>query len=232
MLLQKAKRDKSIAKSSSFTKECRVHPDFLAVLASDRELEELVQFCTDPQEYSIFCADPTFNIFEDNISLTVTTYINLTLENKATNQPPVFIGPLIMHQHKDWKTYSRFANSLMAEQMELDTLLARGTDGEKALIDRFQQNFRFATFLRCFIHFKGNIKTELKNRNISSTQQKLYMQEIFGKQEGTTKFYGLVDSESTQEFDQKLEGLKNDWNNRESGITNITRKGRLVFGMV
>ena len=48
------------------------------------------------------------------------------------------------------------------------------------------------------------------------------MQQMFGKQEGTTKFYGLVDSESTQEFDQKLESLKNDCNNRESGITNIS----------
>ena len=44
------------------------------------------------------------------------------------------------------------------------------------------------------------------------------MQEIFGKQEGRTKFYGLVDSKSTQEFDQRFEGLKNDLNNRESGI--------------
>ena len=97
--------------------------------------------------------------------------------------------------------------------MELVALLACGTHGdEKALIDGFQQNFQFATFLRCFIHLKGNIKTELKNRNISSTQQKLYIQEIFGKQEGTTKFYGLADSESTQELYQKLEGLKNDWN--------------------
>ena len=96
--------------------------------------------------------------------------------------------------------------------MELVALLACGTYGEKALIDGFQQNFQFATFLRCFIHLKGNIKTELKNRNISSTQQKLYIREIFGKQEGTTKFYGLADSESTQEFYQKLEGLKNDWN--------------------
>ena len=34
------------------------------------------------------------------------------------------------------------------------------------------------------------------------------MQEIFGKQEGTVKFYGLVDSESTQEFDQKLQVWK------------------------
>ena len=109
MLLQKGKRDESIAKSCIFIRECRVHPDFLVILASDRQLEELVQFFTDPQEFSIFCTDPTFNIFEDNISLTVTTYINLKLENRTTNQPPVFIGPLLMHQHKDWKTYSRSA---------------------------------------------------------------------------------------------------------------------------
>ena len=48
------------------------------------------------------------------------------------------------------------------------------------------------------------------------------MQEIFGKQEGKTKFYGLVASESTQEFDQKLERQKYEWNNRESRITNIS----------
>ena len=106
--------------------------------------------------------------------------------------------------------------------MELDALLACGTDDEKALTDGFQQNFPFATSLRCFIYFKGNIKAEHKNCYISSTQQNVSMQEIFGKREGITIFYGLVDSESTQESDQKLEGLKNDWNNRESGITNIS----------
>ena len=61
-----------------------------------------------------------------------------------------------MHHHKDWKTYSRSANSLIVEKKELDVFLASGTDGEKALIDGFQQNFRFSTYLRCFIHFKGN----------------------------------------------------------------------------
>ena len=48
--------------------------------------------------------------------MTVTTYRNLKLENKARNQLPVFIGPLLMHRHKDWKTYSRFANFLIAEK--------------------------------------------------------------------------------------------------------------------
>ena len=65
---------------------------------------------------------------------------NFKSENKATHQPPVFIGHLLMHQHKDWRTYSRFANSLIAEKMELDALLACRTDGEKALIDEFQRN--------------------------------------------------------------------------------------------
>ena len=148
------------AKSSIFIGECRVHPDFLVVLALDRQLEELVQFCTNPQEISIFCADLTFNIFKDNISLTVTTYRNLKLQNKATNQPTAFIVPLLMNQHKDWKTHSRFANSLITEKMELYALLACRTDGEKDLIDRFQRNFPFATFLRCFIHFQGKIKID------------------------------------------------------------------------
>ena len=135
MLLQKAKRDKSIAKLSIFIRECRVHPDFVVVLASDHQLEESFRFSISPQEFSIFCADPTFNIFEDNINLTVTTHRNFKLENKAANQPSVFIGFLIMHQRKDWKTHSAFSNSLIAEKMELDALLACGTDGEKALID-------------------------------------------------------------------------------------------------
>ena len=141
ILLQKAKRDESIAKSSIFMGECRVHPDSLVVLASDHQLPELVQSCTNAQEFSIFCADQTFNIFEDNLSLTVTTHKNFKSENKATNQPPVFIGHLLMYQHKDWRTYSRFANSLIAEKMQLDALLACRTDGEKALIDESQRNF-------------------------------------------------------------------------------------------
>ena len=56
-----------------------------------------------------------------------------------------------MHQRKDWKTYSRFANSITTERPDLEGIIACGTDGEKALIAGFKRNFRFALFLRCFI---------------------------------------------------------------------------------
>ena len=93
--------------------ECRIHPDFLVVLADDRQLKELELFCTDSEEFCVFGADPTFNLFEENIALTVTTYRNLKLIDKETGKAPVFIGPLLMHQHKDWKTYSHFAHTVI-----------------------------------------------------------------------------------------------------------------------
>ncbi len=71
MLLEKAKRDK--AELEGFIMSCSVHPDPFIVLASDRQLDELEQFCTDPNSFTIFQVDPTLNIFLDNISLTVTT---------------------------------------------------------------------------------------------------------------------------------------------------------------
>ena len=42
-------------------------------------------------------------MFTENISLTVTTYRNLKLEQKETGQPPAFIGPLLLHQKKTGK---------------------------------------------------------------------------------------------------------------------------------
>lgn len=165
---------------------------------------------------SVFGIDPTFNIFNRIISLTVTTFRNLKLINPATKKSPVFIGPLMIHQRKDWRTFSRFAHSLINTNPDLEAILACGTDGEKALIDGFKRHFHFAIFLRCFIHFKNNVKRELTSRGFPSEVKDLFMTEIFGKQEGTTKICGLVDRDSEEEFDEKLESLKEEWEKRES----------------
>ena len=214
-LLEKAKREEESSPNSVFIRECRVHPDFLVVLASNRQLEDLKTFCTNPNDFCVFGVDPTFNIFEENISLTVTTYRNLKLDHKSTSKPPVFIGPLLMHQHKDWKAYSRFANLLTTECPELEGILACGTDGERALIDGFKRNFRLAVFLRCFSHFKDNIKRELKTRGFSTNAIQAFIAEIFGKQEENIKYQGLVVCDTMEEFESKLAGLQNRWNERE-----------------
>ena len=217
-LLERAKREEEISRETIFIRECTIHPNLFVVLANDRQLQGLGQFCTNPKEFCVFGVDPTFNIFYRNISLTVTTYRNLKLESKQTGKPPVFIGPLLMHQCKDWKTYSKFAHLITSESPILEGILACGTDGEKALIDGFRRNFRFVTFLRCFIHFKDNIKRELGDRGFQSGEKQQFLEEIFGRQEGTVRFFGLVDSDSEDEFDARLESLKDSWMERETQL--------------
>ena len=214
-LLERAKREEEHSKDSIFIRECAVHPDLFLVLANDRQLEELSQFCTNSEEFSIFGVDPTFNIFDRNISLTVTTFRNLKLVNPNTDKSPVFIGPLLMHQHKDWRTFSKFAHTIITAKPELEGILAIGTDGEKALIDGFKRNFRYAVFLRCFIHFKDNIKRELSSRGFSSEIRKLFMAEIFGTQDGARKYCGLVDRDSEDDFDEMMATLQVEWESRE-----------------
>ena len=97
-LLEKAKREEKECDNSTFIRECRIHPDFLVVLASDRQLQDLERFCTNAEEFSILGVDPTFNIFQENVSLTVMTYRNLKLHHGTTKKSPVFIGPVLMHQ--------------------------------------------------------------------------------------------------------------------------------------
>jgi len=217
-LLERAKREEEISKESIFIRECTIHPDLFVVLANDRQLQGLAQFCTSPKEFCVFGINPTFNIFDRNISLTATTYRNLKIENKQTGKPPLFIGPLLMHQRKDWKTYSKFAHLIKSESPVLEGILACGTDGEKALIDVFKRNFQFATFLRCFIHFKDNIKRELGNRGFQSGDKQKFLEEIFGRQKETVKFFGLVDSDSDDKFDVRLASLKESWMERETKL--------------
>ncbi len=149
----------------------------LCRLANDRQLEELRQFCTNPEHFTILSFDPMFNIFDVIISLTV----SLKLNPKSTDKPPVFIGPLLLHQSKDWKTYSNFAHSIITEKEELEGILACGTDGEKALINSLKKHFRFAVFLHCFTHFKDNIQRELERRGITGSAKQKFIDEIFGK---------------------------------------------------
>ena len=100
---------------------------------------------------------------------------------------------------------------LTTAKPELEGILACGTDGEKALIEGFRRNLRFAVFLCCFLHFKDNIKRELTERGLAAHAKKQILDNIFGIQDGTTKYMRLVDCNNEEEFDCKLTALKDRW---------------------
>ena len=112
MLLERAHREQENSPQETFIRECCIHPDFIIVLANDQQLEELQHFCTYPSEFCVFSVDPSFNVFKDMILLTVTVNKNLTLAQKKTGKPTVFIGPMLLHQNSEYKTFSKFVHCL------------------------------------------------------------------------------------------------------------------------
>ena len=103
-----------------------------------------------------------------------------------------------MHQKKDWKTYSRFANCLVTEKPEISALLACRTDGERAVVDGFKRNVPYAIFLRCFIHYKKNIEEHLENHGFRKDLNKFFLDEIFDIENSDKKLCGLVKKSLTK----------------------------------
>ena len=78
--------------------------------------------------------------------------------------------------------------------------------------------FKNSTHLVCFIHVKDCIIRKLRDIGIDKNGSNAFVEEIFGIQQGSHLYTGLVDCESEIEFDEKLRKLKNIWNDRESKL--------------
>ena len=77
-------------------------------------------------------------------------------------------------------------------------------------------NFPYAIHLRCFIHFKRNIKERLKNYEIPAKEASEFIADILGKRVDNTFQIGLVESSSIDEKFSKFKSpifrnFSNNW---------------------
>ena len=184
-----------------FVRDCQPAPEPAFVLARDRQLNDVVHFCTDPSNFSVLTVDPTFNLGEFDV--TPTAYHHRLLQTVRYGTHPVMI--------KTFSTYLFFASALVGLRPLLRALQSFGTDGEKPLADAFGHEFRYATRLSCFIHCRRNIKQQLRDRRFSENDTKSVLQDIFGSQQGDVFSEGLVDSASEEDFGTKLNLLEKCW---------------------
>ena len=106
------------------------------VLASEKQLHDIVQFCTNPDQISILGIDSTFNI--GKFDVIHTTYKHLLLETRkgddtGNRTSPLFIGPALIHAKKDEYTYQHFFSTLVALEEQVKNVLFFGTDEEQLL---------------------------------------------------------------------------------------------------
>ena len=192
-----------------FIRDIKTAPEPAIVLADDQQIQDLLRFCTSSFEFGILTVDPTFSLGEFDV--TPLTYRHLLLETRRNNQPPVFLGPVLVHYRKTFSSYLFFASSLIGQNRQLEGIRAIGTDGEQPLIDAFLHEFGFAQHLTCFIHVRQNVKDKLNECGIPHDLSSSILNDIFGQRLGTVFQEGLVDCVDNDDFENKLEVVVESW---------------------
>lgn len=190
VLLQECKRQQLSQGKDPFIRDVSAAPELRCVLCYDWQLNEIEQFCTDPQNFVIFSADPTFNL--GNFNLTVTTYRNLKVVTRREGHHPLIIGSLLISQTKTTESYDYFFGKLTSLNKNIKNVLAIGTDGEEALISAMKNSMCYAIHLRCFGHFRENCKLQLRKSNVSDTAQNTFLDDVLGKKSGEIYEKGML----------------------------------------
>ena len=124
------------------------------MLSTDQQLLDLERFCT-KEEFGIISVDPTLNL--GSFYVTLITYQNLLVET-SSHCHPVLLGPVLIHQTKQFRPFHYFASTLTRLNPNLANIRAFGTDGEPELIKAFKVVLSNAIHLRCANHLRQNIK--------------------------------------------------------------------------
>ena len=196
-------------KSEQFIREVKCLREPAVIVATERQLNDLVRFCTIPGNFSILTLDPTFSL--GDFDVTLVTYRHRMLISKQGNQHPAIIGPVMIHYRKTFSTYFFFASSLLGLRKEPASMKCFGTDGEQALVDAFKHLFPNSDRLTCSIHVRKNTKAKLQKLGIAEHPKYIILNDIFGKKEGSHYTEGLVDSTNNSMYDAVFDSLVDNW---------------------
>ena len=141
----------------------------------------------------------------------MTTYKNTLLNVKGGSHSSSCTGPIMICIPKEEGTYLSFIHFLLTEVPGLSQYLhATGTDNELALRNATAAGMQNATFLLCYLHSQGNIKTKLKELGISQSLNSKIWCDIYAKGSG------LLWSDSKEQFNEREEILLEEWDTLES----------------
>jgi len=201
---------------TAFVRSVVAAPEPMAILATNRQLNDMVRFLTDEHQHTVMGIDPTFNFGDFNVTPIAFRY--LLLEHRKEGHSPIMLGPLLVHQQKKFSSYHFFSSTLISLCPSLRNVKCFGTDGETQLFQAFQTQFPEAIHLRCFRHFRANVTNKLKSIGMSSNVIDDYVKDIFGTTVDGVHEIGLVDASSEEEFDHKLQDIEAIWNVRERSV--------------
>lgn len=120
-LIEKCKESKG-----KFLHSLQVSPEFRVVLTTKAQLADLVKFCCNPNDYSIFGIDVTYDT--GSVFVTTTTYRHLMLLDKESGSHPNFPGPMMFHTDEGAPAFHYFISTLKGLNRDVENILFVGCD--------------------------------------------------------------------------------------------------------
>ena len=116
------------------------------------------------------------------------------------------VGPILLCHKKDKDRVHVLCQSILQSCPGLkNSLKVVGAEGEKSILNVVCSSFPASVLLLCNKHMKENIERYLSG--FTKAKKKMIMTQIFGN----SYTYGLEDSMTMDEFDERMNGLNTEW---------------------
>ena len=168
------------------------------ILYSDEQIIDLKNLCCTGQ--TVLGVDKTFNLCDMHV--TVSCYKQLAVKRVTTDEPPLFFGPLYVHDNSDFESYSTFFSHLKTKLPGVDTSkLVIGTDDERALVNAITSSFSDANHVLCTRHMRQNVNQKLTDAAVDKSDRQMLLNKIFGED-------GIINADDTVCFEEKCEEVE------------------------
>ena len=189
-------------------------------------VNDVGRFCCNDSTSSTLAVDTTFNIGEHYVTESAFRY--LALRKRNDDGHPWFPGPIMAHRNKETADFAYLWQACKRANPVLKKLRSFGTDEDDALINGILQETEEDTVnLLGEEHVRLNIQKKLLELSFPARQIRMILEDIFGKKEGDQRD-SLINSESFEDFDQKVELLKDKWVQIEKDFTRNDPAGKFV----
>ncbi|CAB4002048.1 Hypothetical predicted protein, partial [Paramuricea clavata] len=202
-----------LAQSSIYIRNLQWTPVPRVVFSYDEVLEEIVNNCCKVNSSCVLSIDTTYGI--GNKFVTTTTYPHAMLIDCVTGKHANLPGPAMFHVSEKKEDFVYFGQTLVQQNESIENVRFIGSDRSSAL-KGFMQPLKGAVLVPCTKHVKDNIERQFKTLGVNEKDKKSILFDIFGNTTLSRK--GLIDSESVDDFDAKLEVLSTKWVRLDKGV--------------
>ena len=125
--------------SDAFVRDVKAAPSPQSVLFFNWQLEDMARFLTNNYQFGVLTVDTTYNL--GAFYVTPMTYSHLLLEDVKSGMHPILMGPLLVHQQKNFVSFNYFCSTVIGYDRHLRNIMAFGTDGDASLIEVSAMHF-------------------------------------------------------------------------------------------